>query len=158
MNNKELLKRWGENTAYSAKTHFKMSDFNRYWIYSLIVVNLTFAIFSVLEFGEKYVLAAKIFSLTSLLASILILIHESRSNRQVASTNKEIGELYLALHYDIERLFAKKRVSNEEVDEIKNKITALNTSMKPSVNFIAKFWATRAIENKGEMHKWWKDD
>lgn len=154
--NKKLIRNWGENTAYSAKTHFKMYDFNKYWIYSLILINLLFAVFSLLDFGDKYSFAAKIFSITSLIASILILVHESQTNSKDSRSHRELGEQYLALHYDLERLYSKTRITSAEVDDMKSRITSLNTTDKPSVNFIAKKWATWAIERKEEMHTWWK--
>lgn len=157
-NNKELIKKWGENTAYAAKCHFKMSDFNRYWIYTLVLVNVVFAIFSLLEFGDQYQVFTKVFSIASLIASILILVHESQVSNRTTLTHKEVGEAYLAIHYDLEKLFFQSQVNNKEVENQKEKIKELNQKPKPSVSFIAKRWAEKAIEKKGEMHKWWKDE
>lgn len=155
-NKKTLLKSWGENTAYSAKCHFKMSDFNRYFIYSLVVINLVFAVFSLLELGEILV---KVFSILSLIASILILVHESQRSANSMLSHKEVGELYLALHYDIETIFHLDidNISDGEIIKLKEQVKELNQKPKPSVNFIAKSWAKNSIEKTEEMHNWWKN-
>ena len=155
-NNKDLLKKWGENTAYSAKCHFKMSDLNSHWMYGLVLINILFAVFSIMEFDETNAKLARFFSIISLVASLLIIIHESRKNNRTTLTQKEVGESYLSLHYDIQALHSQTEPSNSDVQEIKEKIKALNIKPKPSVNFLGKWWADIAIEKVGEMHKWWK--
>jgi uncharacterized membrane-anchored protein YitT (DUF2179 family) len=156
IDNKDLLARWGENTAYSAKCHFKMSDLNRYWVYVLILVNILFAIFSLLDFDAESN-KATLFSVTSLIASVLLLVHESQRNSNMELNHKEAGEAYLEIHYDVEKLYAQSKVSNSDVELIKERIQTLNKTSRPSTNFIAKWWATRSIEKTGEMHKWWKN-
>jgi hypothetical protein len=151
--NKELLCNWGENTAYSSKCHFKMSDINWYLIYFLIVINIVFAVLSILDMGE---LLVKVFAVMSLVASIIILIHKSQISNRSILTHKEIGEFYLALHYDIQALYFQNEVNDKDLSRIKEQVKDLNLKPKPSVNFIAKRWATCAIEDKGEMLKWWK--
>ncbi len=154
----KLIKKWGENTAYASKCHFKMSDINRYWIYTLVIINIVFSVFSILEYGDQYVIIVKLFSIASLVASVLILIHESQINNRTTLSHQEVGEAYLAIHYDLELLNSKAQVSDEDVEQIKEKIKELNQRPKPSVSFIAKYWATKAIEKTGEMHKWWQEN
>lgn len=157
-NNKELLKRWGENTAYSAKCHFKMSDLNSYWMYLLVSINVLFAVFSIMDFGKEYAWLIRFFSIASLVASILIIIHESRKSTKASLTQKEVGERYLAIHYDIETLYSQAAPSDVDVQKIKEEIKELNLGHKPSVSFLGKWWADYAIEKTGEMNKWWKND
>lgn len=153
---KTLLRSWGENTAYSAKCHFKMSDFNRYLIYTLLVINVVFAVFALLELGEMLV---KVFSILSLIASILILVHESQRSTNSMLSHQEMGEQYLALHYDIETTFYldNDNISDEIIHKLKEQIKELNQKPKPSVNFIAKYWAKTSIEKSEEMHTWWEN-
>ncbi len=157
-NNKDLLKKWGENTAYSAKCHFKMSDMNSYWIYGLVLINILFAVFSIMDMDDGNVRLARLFSTISLIASLLIVIHESRKSNRTTLTHKEVGESYLALHYDIQALYHQSKPSNSQVEDTKEKVKELNLKPKPSVSFLGKWWADRAIEKTGEMHKWWKND
>lgn len=155
-NNKELLKKWGENTAYSAKCNFKMSDLNSYFMYGLVLINILFAVFSIMDFDDDNAKVARFFSIISLIASLLIVIHESRKSNRTTLTYKEVGESYLALHYDIQALYSQSKPSNSDVQEIKEKVKNLNLKPKPSVSFLGKWWADYAIEKTGEMHKWWK--
>jgi hypothetical protein len=46
----QLIKEWGESTAYSAKSHFKSADLKRFWIKTLVIINLLFAIISLIDF------------------------------------------------------------------------------------------------------------
>lgn len=156
-NRKKLLQRWGENTAYSAKCHFKMHDLSRYWIYVLVIINILFAVFSLLDFGENYQKLCVLFSIISLIASILLLVHEAQTDRNTSFLHKDFGEKYLALHYDISALYYTNKIVASQVEEIKEQIKKLNQSSKPSINIIGKWWATKAIEKQGEMNTWWKN-
>ena len=87
--NKELLKQWGESTAYGAKSHFKSSDLKRIWIKSLVVINILFAILSILEL--PYPILLKSLSITSLIASILIMVYESQEDKNTIKNHMKTG-------------------------------------------------------------------
>ncbi|MCL6219103.1 hypothetical protein [Zunongwangia pacifica] len=152
--NKKIIKEWGENTAYGAKSHYKTADLKRIFLKSLIVTNILFAIFSILELELQ--LITKIFGVVSLIASILLLIYESQEDENTISRHMKIGDEYLSIHYKLQELFYKESCSDEEFEEVSKKIERLNKKDKPIINQIAKRMAESAIENKGEMKKWWK--
>jgi len=152
--NKELIKQWGENTAYSAKSHFKSADLKRIWITSLIIVNIMFAVFSILELG--YPLITKIFAIISLTASVLLVVYESREGKSTIKRHMNTGDEYLQLHYELQELYHKETISEDEFNVIKKNIKKINELDKPVINQIGKRMAKKAIEKKGEMTKWWK--
>lgn len=152
--NKELLKQWGENTAYGAKSHFKSSDLKRIWIKTLVVINILFAILSILELPCPILL--KILSITSLIASILIIVYESQEDKNTIKKHMRIGDEYLSIHYELQELFHKENISEEEFESVSKKIKRLNAKEKPIVNQLAKKWAKKKIEKDNEMIKWWK--
>ena len=153
MEKRELIKLWGQNTAYSAKSHFKSGDFKRLWLMSLVVVNILFAIFSILELGLPTL--TKIFGITSLIASVLILVYESQEDKSVVNRHMKIGDEYLTIHYELQELFAQTNISEEEFERVSRRIKTLNKKDKPIINQIGKWMAKRAIEKKHEMTKWW---
>ena len=144
--NKELLKQWGENTAYGAKSHFKSSDLKRIWIKTLVVINILFAILSILELPCPILL--KILSITSLIASILIIVYESQEDKNTIKKHMRIGDEYLSIHYELQELFHKENISEEEFESVSKKIKRLNAKEKPIVNQLAKKWAKKKIEKK----------
>jgi hypothetical protein len=152
--NKELLKQWGENTAYGAKSHFKSSDLKRIWIKTLVVINILFAILSILELPCPILLKA--LSISSLIASILIMVYESQEDKNTIKKHMRIGDEYLSIHYELQELFHKENISEEEFESVSKKIKRLNAKEKPIVNQLAKKWAKKKIEKDNEMIKWWK--
>ena len=151
---KDLIKEWGENTAYGAKSHFKSSDLKRIWIKTLVVINILFAILSILELPCPILL--KILSITSLIASILIIVYESQEDKNTIKKHMRIGDEYLSIHYELQELFHKENISEEEFESVSKKIKRLNAKEKPIVNQLAKKWAKKKIEKDNEMIKWWK--
>ncbi|MCD8415938.1 hypothetical protein LNI90_10800 [Tenacibaculum dicentrarchi] len=151
---KELLKQWGENTAYGAKSHFKSSDLKRIWIKSLVIINILFAILSILEL--PYPILLKVLSITSLIASILIMVYESQEDKNTIKKHMKIGDEYLSIHYELQELFHKENFSEEELEIVSKKMKRLNIKEKPIVNQLAKKWAKNRIEKNNEMIKWWK--
>jgi hypothetical protein len=151
---KELLKQWGENTAYGAKSHFKSSDLKRIWIKSLVVINILFAILSILEL--PYPILLKSLSITSLIASILIMVYESQEDKNTIKKHMKTGDEYLSIHYELQELFHKEKFSEEEFEIVSKKMKRLNVKEKPIVNQLAKKWAKHKIEKGNEMIKWWK--
>jgi uncharacterized membrane-anchored protein YitT (DUF2179 family) len=150
---KQLIKEWGENTAYAAKSHFKMADFHKTWIYCLIVVNILFAIFSLLNLG-----AEKVFSILSLVASILLIVHEHQSHNKSNSTHMQIGDDYLSIHYELQKLFHQEEIEKSDIEKVSKRMEKLRKMPKPTINRIGKYMADKAIDKKGEMINWWKDE
>lgn len=153
--NKELIKQWGENTAYSAKSHFKSADLKCNWVKLLVIVNVLFAVFSLMELGLPVLI--KIFAVISLTASVLILVYESQEDKNTIKRHMIIGDEYLNLHYKLQELFHKESISEDEFNSVSKSIKKLNEKGKPIINQIAKRQAKKAIEKKREMTTWWKN-
>jgi len=151
---KETIEYFGECTAYSAKGHFKSADFRRILVYFLVIINIAFSVFSLLDIlGDTTI---KIIGVTSLFASFLVLMYQTKDEADYISNSMKAGEEYLKLHNDIFVMHTTGNLTLKEIDEIKDKVNKLNSKKKPSISFIAKYWAKRAIEKSGEMKIWWK--
>lgn len=151
---KELLKHIGENTAYSAKGHFKTSDLRRSLVYFYIVINMIFAVIAVSGlFGNTLV---KILSVLSLLASILLLITETHGGLSICDRHVKCANKYLELHNDVYAEFLKDDHNQEAIMKLQDRMNAMNKSSRPNINLGGRLWAKWAIENFGEMKIWWK--
>lgn len=152
--NKDLIKQWGENTAYSAKSHFKTADLFKLFTKLLILINILFAAFSLLDFSIPVI--AKIFGVISLIASVLLFISLMQEGENVVIKHMKIGDEYLNLHNELQRLFHSKTPIEEDIDVMSKKIAKITQKNKPIINQFAKRLAKKAIEKKGEMTTWWK--
>lgn len=152
---KEVLKLYGENTAYSAKSHFKAADLRRNTIMFLII---SIAITAVLNVSNLIpnLLFNKIIGVIALVCSILLLILQVQDGKNNHILHKQIAEKYLKLHYDIYHAYNDPNLSEKEITRLKNRMNELNSSEKPFVPYIAKKKAVKAIEEKGEINVWWK--
>lgn len=150
----ETIEYFGECTAYSAKGHFKSADFRRLFTYTLIVVNIVVSIFSMIDLFND--MTIKIMGAFSLLASVLILMYQTKVEADYISNSMKMGEEYLKLHNDIYVLFSSKRFSDTDVIEIKERVNKLNSKNKPAISYVGKKWAKKSIEKNGEMKIWWK--
>jgi hypothetical protein len=151
---KDTIEYFGECTAYSAKGHFKSADFRRILIYFLVFINIAFSVLSLLDIIG--ITTIKILGVISLLASFLILMCQTKDEADYISNSMKIGEEYLKLHNDIFILNSRGNLTLKEIEEIKDKVNKLNSKKKPSISFVGKYWAKRAIEKSGEMKTWWK--
>jgi len=152
--NKELLRNWGENTAYSAKGHYKTADIKSMYLKILIIVNVVFAIFSLLDF--PYSFFTTLFGISSLIASILLLVEEASNGQASTSSHMMLGDEYLNVHYKLQELNSQENPSMDNFNKLASIIEELNTKQKPRIFQIAKKQAKTAIEIDGEMTKWWK--
>lgn len=152
--NKELIKQWGESTAYSAKSHFKSADIKRLWIKGLVIINLLFAIISIIEIGLPDLV--KYCGIVSLIASVLLLVYESQEDKNTLKRHMNIGDEYLKLHYEVQELFFSDQIDSDKAESISTRLKKMTNKDKPIIHQIGKWLAKRAIEKKGEMTTWWK--
>jgi len=151
--NKTLIAQWGESTAYSAKSHFKSADLKKWWIKALVTVNIIFAAVSILELPPS--ILNQCLGITSLTASVLILVFESQEDKDVIRQHMTVGNQYLVLHRELQAIYHQTNVTPENVETMRLKMTDLDQSVKPIINQTAKRIAKKAIEQKGEMTNWW---
>lgn len=151
---KKLIQEWGENTAYSAKSHFKSADIKRLWVKSLIYLNLIFAIFSVLDFFNAQII--QVLGVVSLVASVLLLVYETQKENNTISQHMTIGDEYLKIHYDLQKMFYSEKIDDASIDLVSKSLKKMASKNKPAIHQIGKWLAKKGIEEKGEMKTWWK--
>ncbi len=157
MIDKNVLKLYGENTANSAKCHFKAADLRKRTIMFLIITIMLVSIIGITQLIQS-ALINQLLGVLSLLGSILLLVFELQDGANSHVKHKAIGEAYIQLHYDIFHAFQDDKCAQKHITSLKNRMNDLNKSDKPFVSFFARRMAKRAIEVKEEMNPWWKPD
>ena len=103
---KEILKSYGENTAYSAKCHFKSADILKNISILLILFTVIITVVNLsCEIENKIFL--KIVNIVTGILTFITLIYDINGYRD----HKEIAENYLSLHYKIKNVYNKNKVS-----------------------------------------------
>lgn len=143
-----------EYPAYSAKSHFKSADIKRLWIKGLVILNLLFAIISIIEIRLPDLV--KYCGIVSLIASVLLLVYESQEDKNTLKRHMKIGDEYLKLHYELQELFFSEEIDVAKAESISTRLKKMTNKDKPIIHQIGKWMAKRAVEKKGEMTTWWK--
>lgn len=154
----ELLRTWGENTAYSFKTHYKSADLMRLYVLGCILIPFTFSVIGLANPlpGDHW--AMKVLNIASVIGSVLLLVHESVDGKNARQLHVKFGERYLELHNEIYKEFTCKNTSQAKIDEIQTKLNEINKDPeKPSIVLFAKLLADYAVEQKQEMRIWWRN-
>jgi hypothetical protein len=152
MADKEILKKLGEETIYSAKGHFKACDIRR----NLITVTIwACAILNITGLFELDPLASKVFSAIGLLGTIALLIWNEGEGKNYRSRHKETGEKYLALHKEIRSFFFLNDFAKDQLQELSRKVSQLDQSEKLEIPGFARRLAKKAIEKSDpETDNW----
>jgi hypothetical protein len=152
-NVKEILRQFGESTAYSAKCHFKAADLRRLTIFWWLFVNISLSIVTLTDLLPN--LALKILSVLALIGSVVLIMYDTKNGISVCPLHMKFGNEYLTLHNDIYFQFKLDNDVINDIEKLKERMNDLNKQEKPEIPLLAKNWATRAIEKKHEMTKWW---
>ena len=88
---KELLRKLGEETIYSAKGHFKACDIRRNSITITIWLCAIVNVFGILGFDE---ITGKAISVIGLLGTISLLLWNEGEGKNYRAKHKEFGEKY----------------------------------------------------------------
>jgi len=152
--NKELLKKLGEETLYSAKGHFKACDIRRYLITYTIwlcaILNVV-GIIGIDSSVDKWLTAIGLFG------TIALLIWNEGEGKNYRAKHKEAGEKYLALHKEIRACYFLKECNEEQVAALSKRVIEFDKSEKPEIPGFARKWAKKAIESKDpETDNWFK--
>ena len=154
MQEKELLKKLGEETIHSAKGHFKACDIRRnlitttIWLCTLLTV---IALTGIDPIIDKWLSAISLFGL------IALLIWNQGESKDYRTLHKRAGETYLSLHKEIRACFFLERCDTEIVEDLNNKVREFDKSKRPEIPGFARIFAKRAIEKKGETDNWFLD-
>ncbi len=155
MQERELLKKLGEETLYSAKGHFKSCDLRRqlvtYTIWSCAVLNVI-AVIGINPVCDKWLAAVALFG------TIALLIWNEGEGKNYRARHKDAAETYLSLHKEIRSYFFLYECSKEQVEELSNRVIAFDKSEKPEISGYARRWAKRVIEsNDPETDNWFSN-
>ena len=151
MQNKELLKKLGIETIYSAKGHFKSCDIRRNLITITIWMCAIVNIIGIFDFGH---IVGKIISAVGLFGTIALLIWNEGEGKNYKVRHKQVGEEYLALHKEIRRCFFSDACSDDEIKKLNDAVVKIDKSDKLDIPWIARKWAQKAIEKYDETDNW----
>jgi len=147
---KDLLKKLGEETIYTAKGHFKACDIRRNLITFTIWICLLINVLGIYGFNE---IIGKVLAAVGLFGTIALLVWNQGDGSSYRANHKLIAEKYLSLHKEIRDLHELSG-SKEEVKEISKKVRELDNSDKMDIPWIARKWAQKAIQEFNETNNW----
>ena len=98
---KELLRKLGEETLYSAKGHFKACDLRRNMVTTAIWACLVTSILDIMNIVPNDIG----FDAIGLFGAIALLIWNAGEGKDYRAKHKEAAEKYLALHKEIRSCF-----------------------------------------------------
>ncbi len=152
MQEKQLLRKLGEETIYSAKGHFKACDLRRQLVTYTIWLCAILNVVSVIGINST---ADKILAAAGLFGTIALLIWNEGESKNYRSKHKQAGETYLSLHKEIRSCFFISECNKEEVERISKAVIDFDKSDKPEIPGFARRWAKKVIEGKDpETDNW----
>lgn len=152
MAEKELLRKLGEETIYSAKGHFKACDLRRQLMTATIWLC---AVLNVVGIIGIHPIADKWISAIGLVGTIALLIWNEGEGKNYRAKHKESAEKYLALHKEIRGCFFLSECKEEKVEELNKMVMRLDKSEKPEIPSFARRWAKKVIEKEDpETDNW----
>lgn len=154
MEEKELLRKLGEETLYSAKGHFKACDLRRQLVTITIWLCALFNVFGIIGINPAL---DKWFSAIGLFGTIALLLWNEGEGKNYRAKHKEAGEKYLSLHKEIRSCFFLNESSKQKMIELSMLVSQFDQSEKPEIPIFARKWAKNVIESKDpETDNWFK--
>ena len=152
MREKELLKKLGEETIYSAKGHFKACDLRRqlitYTIWGCVLVNVI-GVIGIGQSVDQWIAAIGLFG------TIALLIWNEGEGKDYRARHKAAAESYLALHKEIRSVYFLEQYDKAAVEDIRKRVSELDCSARPDIPGYARRLSKRAIESKDpETDNW----
>jgi hypothetical protein len=90
-----------------------------------------------------------------LFGAIALLIWNEGEGKDYRAKHKQIAESYLAIHKEIRLCYFQNEYTGEQIKALSDKVSKLDKSNKPDINWFARKWAQRAIEKHDETDNWW---
>lgn len=152
---KELIKSLAIEAIYSAKGHFKTSDWIGYYLFLLVAVPfITSAIILVFPLPDFWI---KFCSFIGLVFSLLSLVYAYASNQIEAKkqieTHMNIGNDYLSCFKQLRNMFFLNSISKDQIETVSKEIQSLDKkSQTCKISAIARIHAKLTI--KGEVDGW----
>lgn len=154
MNEKELLRKLGEETLYSAKGHFKACDLRRQLITYTIWLCTVLNVVGIVGINP---IVDKLFSAVGLFGTIALLIWNEGEGKNYRSKHKEAAEKYLALHKEIRSCYFLSDCDKTQVEQLSKTVSQFDQSEKLEIPSCARKWAKKTIEsNDPETDNWFK--
>jgi len=151
MKEKELLRKLGEETLYSAKGHFKACDLRRNVIALAIWVCVITSILDIMNLITNDIW----FDAIGLFGAIALLIWNEGEGKNYRAKHKEAAEKYLALHKEIRSCYFLSDCDKTQVEQLSKTVIQFDQSEKPEIPSYARKWAKKAIEsNDPETDNW----
>ena len=152
MQEKELLRKLGEETIYSAKGHFKACDLRR----KLITCTIwCCAVINVVGLIGIHPIADKWFSAVGLFGTIALMIWNEGEGKNYRAKHKVAAEKYLALHKEIRTCYFLIDCDQLQVEQLSKTVSQFDQSEKPEIPGFARKWAKKSIEKKDpETDNW----
>jgi hypothetical protein len=148
---KELLKKLGEETLYSAKGHFKACDLRRNLVTTAIWACLITAVLDIMNIIPN----DTAFDAIGLIGAIALLVWNAGDEKDYRAKHKDAGEKYLALHKEIRSCFYLNECNKEQVALLSKQVIEFDKSDKPEIPGFARRWAKNVIEKKdSETDNW----
>lgn len=152
MQEKELLRKLGEETLYSAKGHFKSCDLRRQLVTYTIWLCALLNVIAVIGINE---ITDKILAAVGLFGTIALLIWNEGEGKNYRARHKDAAETYLGLHKEIRSCFFLSECDKQKVEELSDRVIAFDKAEKPEIPGFARRWAKRVIEsNDPETDNW----
>lgn len=151
MTEKELLRKLGEETIYSAKGHFKACDLRRQMVTCTIWLCAVLNVFGIIGIHptiDKWISAMGLFG------TIALLMWNEGDGKNYRIKHKEAAEKYLALHKEIRSCFFLDNYTKSRVEELSIAVSTFDQSEKPEIPGVAKSMAKKAIELSHETDNW----
>jgi hypothetical protein len=153
---KELLRKLGEETIYTAKGHFKACDIRRqlvtFTIWACAVLNVI-GIIGISPSVDKWISGLGLFG------TIALLIWNEGEGKFYRAKHKEAAEKYLSIHKEIRDYYYLSKFDPEDIKELSEKVRELDLSDRPEISYIARKLAKKSIEKKDpETDNWFLND
>lgn len=147
---KDLLRKLGEESLYSAKGHFKACDIRRNFVTSAIWICVITSILDIMNIIPNDIW----FDAIGLFGAIALLIWNEGDGKNYRAKHKEAAERYLALHKEIRACFFLSQCNTATVEALSKKVSEFDQAEKPEIPGLARRLAKTAIEKKGETDNW----
>jgi len=152
MKEKELLRKLGEETLYSAKGHFKSADIRRQLVTSTIWLCALLNVIAIIGINPTW---DKLLSAVSLFGLIALLIWNEGEGKNYRARHKQAAETYLSLHKEIRSCYFLDECNKLQVEILNKKVIEFDKSEKPDISGFARRWAKKVIESKDpETDNW----
>lgn len=147
MNNCDEIKNIGESLAYTSKGLFRTADILRIEYKALLGVSILLSLLT-LAF-DMNIACSKALSIISIFCTVWVLVEEN--SQQKVSEYMKLGNEFLALYSEVERLFCNNMPITDEIRQKREELNSKTANL--SISYFAKKWVERTVGK--EMNLEW---